>query len=125
MVGWHHRLNGQEFEQTPGDSGGQPGVLQSMGSQSGTRLSNSTTATGRIVIKDTGTQETRATAPRAQGTGRQAVKCTQAEQRLQEVTANHAPQRLLPGPGERKGSPLLKGGSRSCCWQRCPWLQPL
>ena len=23
MVGWHHRLNGQEFEQTPGDSEGQ------------------------------------------------------------------------------------------------------
>ena len=23
MVGWHHRLNGHEFEQTPGDSGGQ------------------------------------------------------------------------------------------------------
>ena len=23
MVGWHHRLNGREFEQTPGDSGGQ------------------------------------------------------------------------------------------------------
>ena len=23
MVAWHHRLNGQEFEQTPGDSGGQ------------------------------------------------------------------------------------------------------
>ena len=23
MVGWHHRLNGQESEQTPGDSGGQ------------------------------------------------------------------------------------------------------
>ena len=22
MVGWHHRLNGQEFEQTPGDSEG-------------------------------------------------------------------------------------------------------
>ena len=20
MVGWHHRLNGREFEQTPGDS---------------------------------------------------------------------------------------------------------
>ena len=20
MVGWHHRLNGHEFEQTPGDS---------------------------------------------------------------------------------------------------------
>ena len=23
MVGWHHRLNGHEFEQTPGESGGQ------------------------------------------------------------------------------------------------------
>ena len=23
MVGWHHLLNGHEFEQTPGDSGGQ------------------------------------------------------------------------------------------------------
>ena len=23
MVGWHHRLNGHEFEQTPGDGGGQ------------------------------------------------------------------------------------------------------
>ena len=33
MVGWHHQLSGQEFEQTPGDSEGKPGVLQSMGSQ--------------------------------------------------------------------------------------------
>ena len=23
MVGWHHQLNEHEFEQTPGDSGGQ------------------------------------------------------------------------------------------------------
>ena len=23
MVGWHHRINGHEFEQTPGDSEGQ------------------------------------------------------------------------------------------------------
>ena len=23
MVGWHHQLNGYEFEQTPGDSEGQ------------------------------------------------------------------------------------------------------
>ena len=23
MIGWHHRLNGREFEQTPGDSEGQ------------------------------------------------------------------------------------------------------
>ena len=37
MVGWHHRLNGRKFEQTPGDSGGlqieEPGVLQSMGTE--------------------------------------------------------------------------------------------
>ena len=38
VVGWHHRLNGHEFAQTPGDSEGQgsaawTGVLQSMGSQ--------------------------------------------------------------------------------------------
>ena len=33
MVGWHHWLNGHEFEQTPGDSGGQGSLtcmLQSM-----------------------------------------------------------------------------------------------
>ena len=23
IAGWHHQLNGHEFEQTPGDSGGQ------------------------------------------------------------------------------------------------------
>ena len=35
MIGWHHRLNGHEFEQTPEDSEktGKPGVLQSMGPQ--------------------------------------------------------------------------------------------
>ena len=30
MVEWHHQLNGQEFEQTPGDGEGQ-GNLESMG----------------------------------------------------------------------------------------------
>ena len=41
MVGWCHRLNGHEFEQTLGDGEGQrPGMLQSMGSQSRTRLSD-------------------------------------------------------------------------------------
>ena len=30
MVRWHHRLNGHELEQAPGDG---EGVLQSMGSQ--------------------------------------------------------------------------------------------
>ena len=34
MVGWHHRLNEHEFEQTLGDREGQGGlVLQSMGLQ--------------------------------------------------------------------------------------------
>ena len=35
MVGWHHQLNGHEFEQAlaAGDGQGKPGVLQSMGSQ--------------------------------------------------------------------------------------------
>ena len=35
MVGWHHRLNGHEFEQGPGvgDGQGKPGVLQFMRSQ--------------------------------------------------------------------------------------------
>ena len=34
MIEYHHQLNGHEFEQTLGDSGGQRSlVLQSMGSQ--------------------------------------------------------------------------------------------
>ena len=27
MVGWHHRLNGHEFDQTPGDSEGQGSLV--------------------------------------------------------------------------------------------------
>ena len=27
IVGWHHRLNGYEFEQTPGDSDGQGSLV--------------------------------------------------------------------------------------------------
>ena len=44
MVGWHHQLDGHEFEQAPGvgDGQGKPGVLQS---KSWTLLINSTTAT--------------------------------------------------------------------------------
>ena len=36
MVGWHHRLDGHESEQTPGDNEGQGSLacyMQSMGSQ--------------------------------------------------------------------------------------------
>ena len=33
MVGWHHQLDGHEFEQALGVGTGKPGVLQSMGSQ--------------------------------------------------------------------------------------------
>ena len=39
MAGWHHRLNGREFEWTLGWTG-RPGVLRFMGSQSRTRLSD-------------------------------------------------------------------------------------
>ena len=31
MVGWHHQLNGHEFDQAPGDNEGKPGVLQFIG----------------------------------------------------------------------------------------------
>ena len=40
MDGWHHWLNGHKFEQTQGDSEGQGSLLQFVGSQSQTRLSN-------------------------------------------------------------------------------------
>ena len=43
MVGWHHQLDGQEFEQAPGDGNRQGSVLQSTGSQSRTQLSDGTT----------------------------------------------------------------------------------
>ena len=34
MVGWHHQLNGPEFEQAPGVGDGRgPGMLQPMGLQ--------------------------------------------------------------------------------------------
>ena len=44
MVGWHHRLNGHEFEQVPGDAGGQRSggghaAVQGV-AKSRTRLSN-------------------------------------------------------------------------------------
>ena len=41
MVREHHQLNGHESEQTPGENEGQgAGMLQSMGSQSWTQLSD-------------------------------------------------------------------------------------
>ena len=42
MVGWYHRLDGHEFEQAPGVGWwtGKPGVLQAMGLQSQTWLSD-------------------------------------------------------------------------------------
>ena len=46
MVGWHHRLNEHECEQSPGDGGGQRLVCCSpWGRKSLTGLSNSTTTT--------------------------------------------------------------------------------
>ena len=33
MIGWHHQLNGHEFEQAMGDSEGKGSLAVSMGSQ--------------------------------------------------------------------------------------------
>ena len=33
MVGWHHQLDGHEFEPASGAGDGKPGMLQSTGSQ--------------------------------------------------------------------------------------------
>ena len=49
MVGQHHRLNGHEFEQAP-RVGERQGSLQSMGSQSWTRLSDSTTTKRKLEL---------------------------------------------------------------------------
>ena len=40
MVGWHHQLHGHEFELALGVWTGKPGMLQSMGLQSRTQLSD-------------------------------------------------------------------------------------
>ena len=41
MIGWHHQLNGHEFEQAPGDSEGQGSLVEAHGvTKSLTRLSN-------------------------------------------------------------------------------------
>ena len=53
MFRWHHRLNGLEFEQTPGDSGGQKSlvVLYSMGSQSAWMLLSDWTNKSIIIVQ--------------------------------------------------------------------------
>ena len=40
MVGWHHQLNGHEFEQTLGDGEGQGSLVVHGVANSWTRLSN-------------------------------------------------------------------------------------
>ena len=57
MAGWHHQLNGHEFELTPvdGEGQGKPGVLQSMGSISQTQLIDRTTTStlpGRYILEN-------------------------------------------------------------------------
>ena len=52
MVEWHHRLNGHESEGTPGDSEGQGSLLQSIGLQSWTWLSDwNTTIVKQWVVR--------------------------------------------------------------------------
>ena len=52
MIGWHHWLKGQEFEQAPGDSGGQRklGAAVHGVTKSRTQLSDWTITTTRLVI---------------------------------------------------------------------------
>ena len=47
MVGWHHLLNGHEFEQAPDSGDGQGSLVcrKSMGMQNQTQLSNCTELT--------------------------------------------------------------------------------
>ena len=61
MVGWHHRLNGHEFEQDLGVGDGQGHVLQSMGSQRvghdrATELNSTSNAGGMGSIPGQGTK---------------------------------------------------------------------
>ena len=51
MVGWHHPLNGHEFEPTPGDSENQGSLRAALHgvTESQTRLSDRTTIT-KVVI---------------------------------------------------------------------------
>ena len=53
MVGWHHQLNGHEFEQTPGDSEGQgslgAAVYGFAGSDMTERLNNNSKETEFII----------------------------------------------------------------------------
>ena len=53
MVGWHHRLNGPKFEETPGDSEGQEAWCAAVHgvAKSWTQLSNSTTTTKLVTIR--------------------------------------------------------------------------
>ena len=51
MTGWHHRLNGDELEQTPGDSEGQgslAGCMQSMGRKESDRTERLNNKTAQI-----------------------------------------------------------------------------
>ena len=49
MVGWHHRLNGHEFEQTPGDGEGQGSLVccSPWVTKSQTQLDNNNSAAGQ------------------------------------------------------------------------------
>ena len=51
VTGWHHRLNGDELEQTPGDSEGQgslAGFMQSMGRKESDRTERLNNKTAQI-----------------------------------------------------------------------------
>ena len=63
MVGWHHRLNGHEFEQTPGDSEGQGGLgyCSPWGCKESDMTQQLKTSAIEIVLQSPGTTATQPT----------------------------------------------------------------
>ena len=63
MVGWYHRLNGHEFEQTPGDSEGQGGLgyCSPWGCKESDMTQQLKTSAIEIVLQSPGTTATQPT----------------------------------------------------------------
>ena len=99
-VGWHHQLTGHEFEQTPGDSGGQGSLRAAVHGviKSRTRLSV-TEQTTAVDIQDTNP-----------GAG-MAHPVTGSMRRLQPPSEGACPSRLFRGSAPPAGW-LLEGGER-------------
>ena len=107
IVKWHHWLNGHEFEQTPGDSGGQRSLASGLGSQ----IDGHNLATEQQVVRyPTPTQKE--------------FFCTQGSKHLNGShniqDSGQGPQAAVQRPWQRGCSLTLHsytGKSQSCKWQ--------